>query len=102
MVGAHVIRPLLECRAVNLQGATTQAAHQVVMVLWSAAAVASLTVRWAQDINLACCGHGLKCPIHGSQPDVRACLAQSCMNLLSAAELVDGVKEILNRSSLTR
>lgn len=75
MVGPHVVRPLLKCGAVNLQGATTQATDQVVMVLWRAAAVAHLTIIRAQDIDLTGCGHGLKGPVHRRQSDVRACLA---------------------------
>src|SRR5215204_809647 len=71
------------------------------MVLWRATPVASLAISRPQDINLTSCGHGLQRAVHRREPYVRARLAQSCVDLLSAAELVDGVEQILYCPALT-
>ena len=87
MLGRHSRGPLLDSRALHLDGATAFAAHQVVMMAGAADPIGELAVISTQHVDLALGRHRLQVPIDRGEPHGRPGLVQAGVDLLRRGEL---------------
>ena len=100
VLGAHLVRPALDRRALDLDGRTALAADDVVVVAGAAPPVQRLAVVGAQGVQRLLVDHGLQGPVDGRQTDLVAAGDEARVDLLRRAELVAPVDVGLDRRAL--
>jgi hypothetical protein len=94
-------RPFERRRRREVLDPTAVRAHQVVVMLGRAPAVARFSVVGPQDVDLSHLGHGLQCSVDSREPDVGAGVSQTSVDVLGAAELIKGFQKLLNGTALS-
>jgi hypothetical protein len=95
--------PLLDCRALDLDGGPALAAYQMVVVLATLTAPVELfPVRRPHVIDLARVDEQLQCAVHGRQADRHATVPQLGMKLLGAPEFLSGGQQNKHFGALAR
>jgi hypothetical protein len=101
LVGGYTRCPALNRPSCHLDGAPTQSAHEVVMVVVGIApAIERFAVLRSTAVNLACLGQGTKLVVHRGQPHPLAPCTQLAIEVLGAPEPLEFIQNGRQRSLL--
>lgn len=95
------VGPAFDCGLGDFNSVTALTAHQVVVMFLALASTVSVPVALgAYHVDLAVAGHGLQRPVHGGQRDRFPVIAQHCVQMLGAAEVLCPLQHLVQGQAL--